>query len=279
MNSIAYFTLDGELLLSNAIISFPTLSWNGSIILNPLQVIISTDTVVKAKSTGKISGPMLSNNLQRQANLAFDTNLLYLDVENQRIGINNDIPSKTLSVNTITSNSIISNVANISNLTFDNSITNIFDNINIIPHQSSPQINIKQLQVGNINFSQNTITADILTFNELVTSSININTIVNTNPVSLASFKTTDITIQNTIKSNDVLKFDVRYARFSGLVLTKGTTSNRPTVVENGLTRYNTTTNLIETFYNGWTSMGFPSDSLSLNEVNTIMFMWSVILG
>ena len=42
---------------------------------------------------GKISGPLLEDNLQRSGvDLAFDTDLLYLDVANRRIGINNIAP-------------------------------------------------------------------------------------------------------------------------------------------------------------------------------------------
>ena len=42
---------------------------------------------------GRISGPMLYNNLERQGvDLAFDSNLVYLDVTNRRVGINNSSP-------------------------------------------------------------------------------------------------------------------------------------------------------------------------------------------
>ena len=48
---------------------------------------------------GKISGPMLYSNLERQGvNLAFDSNVLYLDVTNRRIGANTETPNAELQV-------------------------------------------------------------------------------------------------------------------------------------------------------------------------------------
>ena len=48
---------------------------------------------------GRISGPLLKANLLREGvNLAFETNLLYLDVNNSRVGINNASPQYDLDV-------------------------------------------------------------------------------------------------------------------------------------------------------------------------------------
>ena len=49
---------------------------------------------------GRISGPLLKANLLRQGvDLAFETDLLYLDVTNQQIGIKDSTPVYTLDVN------------------------------------------------------------------------------------------------------------------------------------------------------------------------------------
>jgi hypothetical protein len=46
---------------------------------------------------GRISGPMLFSNLDRQGvDLAFDSNLIYLDVANRRVGITNSSPQYTI---------------------------------------------------------------------------------------------------------------------------------------------------------------------------------------
>ena len=49
---------------------------------------------------GRISGPLLAANLQRDGvDLAFENDLLYLDVTNGRVGINSYSPSTELFVN------------------------------------------------------------------------------------------------------------------------------------------------------------------------------------
>ena len=67
-------------------------------------------------AVGRISGPLLKDNLLRNGvNLAFETNLLYLDVVNSRVGINTNSPTNDLSVNgtTRTTNLYASTQANL----------------------------------------------------------------------------------------------------------------------------------------------------------------------
>ena len=50
-------------------------------------------------SIGRISGPLLKANLLRDGvDLSFETDLLYLDVNNMRIGVNTDSPTHDLQV-------------------------------------------------------------------------------------------------------------------------------------------------------------------------------------
>jgi hypothetical protein len=52
---------------------------------------------------GRISGPMLRANLERQGvDLSVDTDLLYIDVNNNRIGVNQAVPTKSLQVDNVT---------------------------------------------------------------------------------------------------------------------------------------------------------------------------------
>jgi hypothetical protein len=52
---------------------------------------------------GRIGGPMLRENLVRQGvDLSFETNLLYLDVNNMRIGVNTGTPNVAMDINGIT---------------------------------------------------------------------------------------------------------------------------------------------------------------------------------
>ena len=57
---------------------------------------------------GRISGSVLKSNLTRNGtDLAFETNLLYLDVTNSRVGIGTSEPSTALQVNgTVTASAI-----------------------------------------------------------------------------------------------------------------------------------------------------------------------------
>ena len=72
---------------------------------------------------GRISGPLLKDNLLRNgANLAFETDLLYLDVQNRRIGVKTNSPQYALDVNGIarvTDLEITNNVFQIGNITID----------------------------------------------------------------------------------------------------------------------------------------------------------------
>ena len=69
---------------------------------------------------GRISGPLLKSNLIRNGiDLAFETDLLYLDVNNQKVGIKTTAPTHELQVNGTaqTTNLIVDNIAEIGNVT------------------------------------------------------------------------------------------------------------------------------------------------------------------
>ena len=76
---------------------------------------------------GRISGPLLKANLVRDGvDLAFETDLLYLDVNHARIGIKTATPRYDLDVNgtTRTTNLIVDNSGKIGNITLQaNNIT------------------------------------------------------------------------------------------------------------------------------------------------------------
>ena len=71
-------------------------------------------------AVGRISGPLLKDNLLRNGvNLAFETSLLYLDVKNGRVGINNAAPLYQLDVigTTQTTNIEAANQASLASFT------------------------------------------------------------------------------------------------------------------------------------------------------------------
>ena len=70
-------------------------------------------------AVGRISGPLLKSNLIRNGiDLAFETDLLYLDVNNQRIGVKNNAPQYELDVTgtTRTTNLIVDTQADIADI-------------------------------------------------------------------------------------------------------------------------------------------------------------------
>ena len=87
------------------------------------------------RELGRISGPLLADNLKRNgANLAFDNKVLFLDVNNKFIGVNTDAPTNDLTVNSalITSDLILDTATNISNIEFTtNTIQNVVSSITI----------------------------------------------------------------------------------------------------------------------------------------------------
>lgn len=91
-----------------------------------------------ANTVGKISGQMLENNLLRadmatgDENLAFETDLVFLNVFDKRVGINTDIPHRQLVVNSDlkTTNLIVDNLFTIPNFQISgNTISNDVGNI------------------------------------------------------------------------------------------------------------------------------------------------------
>jgi len=74
-------------------------------------------------AVGKISGGLLKDDLLREGvDLAFETDLLYLDVNNRRIGIKTSTPTDDLTVNgtTRTTDLEVNNVISVGDLTFTN---------------------------------------------------------------------------------------------------------------------------------------------------------------
>lgn len=135
---------------------------------------------------GRIGGPMLKENLIRQGvDLSFETNLLYLDVNNMRVGVNQAVPTVALEVNgaakfgnvqvngnvqatsTIQGTQLISNIA-IGTAPFTVTSTTRVANLNValagtVTTNAQPNITsvgiLDLLDVDNINISGNTISS------------------------------------------------------------------------------------------------------------------------
>lgn len=90
----------------------------------------------------RVGGPMLNQNLIRQGvDLSFETDLLYLDVNNMRIGINTAIPNYDLDVvgDAKISNNLIVDTANVNQIFYSGTSKELitspnltFDGTNIV---------------------------------------------------------------------------------------------------------------------------------------------------
>ena len=115
---------------------------------------------------GKISGPLLAPNLERSGtDFSVDTDLLYLNVNDQRVGFGTDVPDATLTVdNFVATSLIIDDVGNIGDLQYVgsglNEIKSFFGNINILPSGADPMIFATAFGSENVVFDENIIRSE-----------------------------------------------------------------------------------------------------------------------
>lgn len=90
--------------------------------------------VTPGKELGRISGPLLADNLLRKGvNLAFDTDLMYLNVNSKYIGLNTDTPISDLTINGVSyTNNLVSTTSDLARLNFVGDTITDYTNENII---------------------------------------------------------------------------------------------------------------------------------------------------
>ena len=114
---------------------------------------------------GRISGQLLKSNLLRAGeNLAFETDLLYLDVVNSRIGIRTATPTVDLDVNghTRSTNITVDNQLNIGNLHFTgNTITSDSGTINFAAAAGEATVYHSRLQIDDLQLQGNIISTTV----------------------------------------------------------------------------------------------------------------------
>ena len=115
---------------------------------------------------GRISGPLLKANLIRDGvdltfrNGASDPDLLYLDVNNARIGVNNSAPTTDLHVtgSTRTTTINVDNQLDLGNLHITgNTISSDLNTISFVPSGADPVIYNSKLHVDDLSIEGNTI--------------------------------------------------------------------------------------------------------------------------
>jgi len=165
---------------------------------------------------GRISGPLLKANLNREGvNLAFETDLLYLDVNNSRIGVKTATPQYDLDVNgtTRTTNLIVDTQADIAQFTITgNTISSSNNVINFIPTGGQATVYHSRLRVNDFELQGNVIATTVSNSNiELRPNGIGIvdiyaNTTVNGNLTVTGDVGVTgSVTIGGNITIGDAL--------------------------------------------------------------------------
>ena len=132
---------------------------------------------------GRVNGPMLKENLLRQGvDLAFETNLLYLDVNNSRIGVKNATPNAELDVSgqAIFNNSLKINGSNLIAL---GSGANIY----LTPNGSGKIITSSDMSLANISLSGNANVSNLNSSNYVNASVLQSNVATGTAPVVVTS--------------------------------------------------------------------------------------------
>ena len=114
---------------------------------------------------GRISGQLLKSNLLRAGeNLAFETDLLYLDVVNSRIGIKTATPSTDLDVNghIRSTNLTVDTQLNVGDLHFTgNTITSDSSTINFVAAAGEATVYHSRLQIDDLQLQGNTISTTV----------------------------------------------------------------------------------------------------------------------
>jgi len=113
-------------------------------------------------AVGRISGPLLKANLLRNGvDLAFETDLLYLDVTNNRIGVKTASPAYDVDVNgTINATNLqATNQIEVGNLNLqNNTISSNLGTIELLPAGNDPVIYHSKIHVDSLEFNDNYIT-------------------------------------------------------------------------------------------------------------------------
>jgi hypothetical protein len=114
---------------------------------------------------GRISGPLLKANLIRDGvDLAFETDLLYLDVTNSRIGVNKTAPTADLDVNgtTRTTNLVVDSSLDVGNIHISgNTISSDLPVINFIASAGEPTVYHTIVQIDDFRITGNVISTHL----------------------------------------------------------------------------------------------------------------------
>ena len=203
-------------------------------------------------AVGRITGPLLKANLLRDGvDLSFETDLLYLDVNNGRVGIQNGVPDYDLDITGTarTTNAIVDTQADIATFTIlNNTISSTNSVINLEPNGSNAVVYQGRIVTGDLQLSTNIIETTALDsdleINTLGTGQVNINSNVLVNgDIHATGTITADGNIQLGDEDTDSITFnaDVNSDIIPNLDATYNLGTDTPSVGFPNGKRWNTT--------------------------------------
>lgn len=210
---------------------------------------------------GRISGPLLKANLLRDGvDLAVETDLLYFDVSNSRLGVKTATPGYDLHVaGTLFATNLESDQITIDNILLNgNTISSTVGNLTLQPATGTDQITVS----GNMEVTGDLTIGGNITLGDADTDGITLDAEITSDivPDASASYNLGSATKNwNTIwvsavdSETEVVSFNTNGA----ITLPVGTTAQRPSSLAQGMIRYNTDDARFEA-YNGtvWTGIG-----------------------
>jgi len=232
-------------------------------------------------AVGRISGPLLKDNLLRNGvNLAFETSLLYLDVNNNRIGINTGTPAYDLDVNgtTRTTNLQVTNSTTIADITISGStISSTNSTITLVPNGVNGVVYQGTISVGQLQLNSNVIssvgTNTDINISPTGNVNLNANTLVNGNlhatgnitadgNITLGNSPTDTVAFDAEINSNIIPNVTNQYDLGSSSLQWNNVYANNAYVNSTTATTVNTTN-----FYTS--SLQISNNTISVNASNT----------
>lgn len=110
---------------------------------------------------GRISGPLLEANLLRDNDLAFETDLLYFDITNNRIGVKTDAPSHDADIvgTTKINNAVVNTTALFDNVYFNSNgtISSYSGPVVVAPQGADPYLEFNRLNTDKLSIKGNLI--------------------------------------------------------------------------------------------------------------------------
>jgi len=220
----------------------------------------------RAMAVGRISGPLLKSNLLRNGvDLAVETDLLYFDVTNSRLGVKTTSPGYDLHVaGTLFATNLTSDQITVDNLQLDGStLSSVVGDLILQPATGSDQVTVS----GNMEVTGDLTIGGSITLGDADTDGITLDAEITSDivPDASATYNLGSATKNwNTIwvssidSETEVVSFDTNGA----ITLPVGTTAQRPSSLAQGMIRYNTDDARFEA-YNGtvWTGIGGVIDT------------------